>query len=73
MKALTTIGSLLVKATGYVLLGGFLFALLDALAAVLPRMLHAAFRLPLWGLWIVFLILGGVAVELYKKLPNPKD
>jgi len=50
--------------------GGFLFFILGAISEELPRFYRWADSLPLWGVWIIYIVFGLIAFGIYEKWLN---
>lgn len=70
MKVLAKLGQGIVNLIGIYLLGAISFICLIVVAAGIEKLNKYADSLPVWGLMIVFILLGWAAHELYKLLPS---
>jgi uncharacterized BrkB/YihY/UPF0761 family membrane protein len=66
-------GRFLVTTIGAYFVGAISLAVLEGLGEVLPRFSRWSYSLPIWGVAIVYIVLGYIVIELYKKLPKPKE
>ena len=69
-KGLGKVGYFLACAAGYYLLGAIIIVGVGALSVILSGVIKSYFSMPIWGFLIANLIVGFVAVALYKKLPE---
>jgi hypothetical protein len=53
--------------------GGALFLIVGALADILPTLMRRAHSLPLVGIWVIYLIIGGCIVSAYNRFSPKKE
>lgn len=53
--------------------GGFLFLVLGAISEVLPDFYRWADSLPLWGVWIIYMVFGTTAYIVYDSHTKKDD
>jgi len=67
------IGRFILTIIGAYLIGAVAFYASSTLVYVLTRFGNWTLSLPVWGVSIIFIVIGYIVIELYKKIPLSKE
>lgn len=66
-------GKFLLTTIGAYFIGAVTLPILGPVADIIQRFGTWAYSLPIWAVPIVYIVIGYIVIELYKKLPKPKE